>query len=301
MPPVSHQDISSLLLESLNQILSTAVSHRRNGNELEDSTMSAFVDQLNLSEMEIYDGLKDMRKRAHSSVSNRASDVRKQETAQAHLAVADNFRQVLEEGITPNFSEDTFFIKHPLGKQEWPEFVLYHRGKVLPIEVKSGAEGKIVWNGGLPRPGCLYVYYYTKNRAEGRRATIFFGEDLITPQVYQKLRENHEKVQAFAKSIHAQTFTEKEDSMGFSEYARAMYNHDVRIHQHPKSSLWQANTRVKIAEWSDAHPKVLEGLKALRDFEEEAYLRKMQEAATNEASKETGVSPVMPARSRRKP
>ena len=268
----SNQKIAELLLESLNQITNTAVSPRRTGGELEDSAMAAFIDQLNLSESEIYIGLKEVRERAMGK-GGRSSDLRKRKEAQEHLELTSNLKQVLENGEEPIYGEATIFIKHPLGKQNWPEFALYHNGKVLPIEVKSSADGKIVWNGGLPRQGCLYVYFYTKNKAEGKRASIFFGEDIISPEVYGKLRENHDKVQKFVKDLHQETFKDIDD-MGFCEYARAMFNHKVKIHHHPKSGIWQSQSRLRIAKWAEGSKDLIDDLKLSHSREMLAYRRK---------------------------
>lgn len=258
MPP-STNTTADLLLESLNQISNTAISPRRTGGELEDSAMAAFIDQLNLSEAEIYIGLKEVRERAQGK-GIRQSDIRKQRQAQFHQQLTENLKQVLEHGEAPIAGEATIFIKHPLGTNNWPEFALYHNGRVLPIEVKSSKNGKIVWNGGLPREGCLYIYFFTKNKAEGRRSTIFFGEDVIDGDVYKKLRDNHAKVQDYAKYLHAQAFPDGND-MGFSEYARAMFNHSVCIHQHPMTSVWQAHAKLRIAEWAGAEKALLKELR----------------------------------------
>lgn len=281
MSSPSNHEIAQLLLESLNQISNTAVSHRRTGGELEDSAMAAFIDQLNLSENSIYNGLKDLRERAGRESNRPAEKVRIAE-AKKHEVLTKNLRQVLEQGAAPIDGEATIFIKHPLGKQNWPEFVLYHNGKVLPIEVKSSADGKIVWNGGLPRPGCLYVYFYTRNQAEGRRSTVFFGEDIITQEVYNKLRENHAKVQEFARQLHSQSFPSGQD-MGFSEYARAMYNHSEKIHGNPKASVWQASTRLKIAKWAGADKKLTDELRAALQREIQAQKRSAEAGKASNA------------------
>lgn len=235
--------------------------------------MAAFIDQLNLSEDEIYIGLREVRERAMGK-GGRSADQRRRKLAQEHLDLVADLKQVLEEGKTPTYGEATIFIKHPLGKQNWPEFALYHNGKVLPIEVKSSADGKIVWNGGLPRKGCLYVYFYTKNRAEGRRTTIFFGEDIISDEVYTKLRENHDKVQKLVKQLHEETFTDLDD-MGFSAYARAMFNHKVKIHHHPKNGIWQTQSRLRVAKWAGGSKSLIEELKLAHGREMLAYRRKM--------------------------
>ncbi len=159
-----------------------------------------------------------------------------------------------------------YLIKHPFGTQKWPEFVIQYAGRFLAIEVKSSSTRKIIWNGGLPRQDCIYIYHYT-GRPDGspRRTTVFSGNDVITREVYDALRVNHRKVQDYSCSIRDASFGPEPgkipSSMGFSEYARAMYIHSMNIHGHPSSDHWYATSRYRVADFAGAPQAVLDALR----------------------------------------
>lgn len=249
-------NISLLLIDALRQIEAAPVAHERTGNELEDSTKAAFVDALYIPEEGVFTGAEGRKQTIGKG--KRISD----EDRGAYLDAFKGVIDFLNTGTCTSTAAKTAFIKHPLGKQNWPEFALYHHGKVLPIEVKSSKDGRITWNGGLPRLDCLYIYYYTHKKCTDRRCTFFFGEDIINAATIGRLKEGHRRIQEFAASVHAEMFPEPGSNMGFAEYVRAMFTHNEKIHGHAKRHLWKAKATLRVAEWGDAKATTL---KPLRD------------------------------------
>ena len=77
------------------------------------------------------------------------------------------------------------YLVQPFGSQRYPDFLVFDAEKVVSIESKYSqkSEGKPMWNGGLPRPGGIYIF-----GAYGRRDVTFFrGCDVVSPSESRKL------------------------------------------------------------------------------------------------------------------
>lgn len=90
-------------------------------------------------------------------------------------------------GLTPSqgAQPDELLVRQPNGSQNWPDIAVINNLVGLPLEIKSSRTDKIVWNSGLPLPGRIYVFgcYATG------QVTYFLGDDILTPQEEQLLRQ----------------------------------------------------------------------------------------------------------------
>lgn len=291
---MSDTSFAQRILDMLDAVMAINIPSRGRGYAIEDITLEAIIAQLGLPTARLFltDGLRTPTERFPESIEQMRS------MAQTHTLGAEPKEILLDH-------PGTYLVKHPFGKNNWPEFVLHHDGRFLPIEIKSSGSGQIVWNGGLPRQNCLYIYNYTSAKSRARangessgsdaRVTVCFGSDLISRPVYDILRTNHEKVQAFAQKLHSETFGEGKpfpDDFGFNEYARAMFNHKRRIHGCPETDMWAARSRQRLATWAGADEEMVSTLRIETQLQEHLYEEKKvereREAAERDAKRAGG-------------
>lgn len=72
-----------------------------------------------------------------------------------------------------NDSKRGFYIRHPFGTQNSPDFILIYNNFVQELECKSSIKDNIKWNSGYPKENCLYVI----SSVELKTTTICFGKD----------------------------------------------------------------------------------------------------------------------------
>ncbi len=80
---------------------------------------------------------------------------------------------------------DFFYIPQPLGSQNTPDFLVYEKGHLFYVELKSSKDEKITWNGGYPHDGYIYLFSTGKHDAQ----TVFMGEDAWSPAVKKELMD----------------------------------------------------------------------------------------------------------------
>lgn len=102
---------------------------------------------------------------------------------------ARSIKNVLRLRTTPipnNTSHRNMFWKQPLGKQNYPDLLVFDENRLVCIEAKFSTKGqsKPVWNGGLPTQGGVYIF--------GSRLkedlTFFLGRDVVSSQDENILR-----------------------------------------------------------------------------------------------------------------
>ena len=106
------------------------------------------------------------------------------------------------------------YLVQPFGSQRYPDFLVFDAEKVVSIESKYSqkSEGKPMWNGGLPRPGGIYIF-----GAYGRSDITFFrGCDVVTPS------ESRELIEFFNRQRRAQEEFNKQHMQG-QKYGFVVY------------------------------------------------------------------------------
>jgi hypothetical protein len=128
------------------------------------------------------------------------------------------------------------YKSQPNGTQNSPDFRVMYHGQHYDIECKSSKEYYPVYNGGLPKPGVIYIFSSEKYG----ETTIYFAEDVVSDekrQLYESLREDLKEV-----LWQYQTLDDwKDDDRGFDYYIRNMYTQKggaskANYFTHPKRS-----------------------------------------------------------------
>ncbi|MCW5156302.1 hypothetical protein [Burkholderia cenocepacia] len=122
--------------------------------------------------------------------------------------------------------EDSLVVDKPNGSQKWPDILVVFNKIGFPIEIKSSKDDLIVWNSGLPQPDRVYVFgCYDKGEV-----TIFMGEDVLSVQEYQQLKDMD--VQSKALCITGNSLLKQSNSK-WSYYPRPMYNSNEKYFSNP--------------------------------------------------------------------
>jgi hypothetical protein len=125
-----------------------------------------------------------------------------------------------------NFVGSKYFMHQPCGSQDSPDFMIIEDNVILFLECKSGEDGKIMWNGGLPQKEYVYIYSspLLKNMI-GRESTLFLGGDIISDEIRNKLEAHHRKqLNASNQTINSDLNVDPENHQRWGYYDRAMYN-----------------------------------------------------------------------------
>ena len=81
--------------------------------------------------------------------------------------------------------EDYFFVKHPLGKSGYPDFLLYHNNKFLLWECKSNEGTNFLTGDHMPQPTDFDIYEFTSKAAN--RTLLISGAHIISKATHKKL------------------------------------------------------------------------------------------------------------------
>ena len=140
--------------------------------------------------------------------------------AETHAAVKAYAQGFVSAGPIRNISPrwDRHFMHSPYGSQQYPDFLLFVPGVVIPVETKylRGRRGTPMWNGGIPREHGLYVI-----AAAGAEDLAFFlGGDVVSREDAQTLEQGIQRMgQIVAETNSAMTH----QSYGFQLYYRRTY------------------------------------------------------------------------------
>ena len=77
--------------------------------------------------------------------------------------------------LQSEFHKNTF-VMHPFGGHQYPDVLLFEEDRIHPVEVKFSKSGKIMWNGGLPRPHGIYILASLKHKD----IHFFLGRDVVS-------------------------------------------------------------------------------------------------------------------------
>jgi len=112
------------------------------------------------------------------------------------------------------------FISQPFGSQKTPDKLIKYNGRLIAWEDKSAEGAKPVYNGGLPKQNCLYVFTSKKHNA----TTIFRGKDIISKEKRDCLLAHYEAHKKLDEQFNNQQKNQEDKfKRGFIFYTRAMY------------------------------------------------------------------------------
>jgi hypothetical protein len=111
------------------------------------------------------------------------------------------------------------YKSQPYGIQNSPDFHVYWNGKVYSVECKSSKQAFPTYNGGLPKPGVIYVF----SSAKYNETTIYFAEDVVSPKKRQLFNDLVKELNDVLEKFRQLPVWIAEDDRGFDFYIRNMY------------------------------------------------------------------------------
>lgn len=137
--------------------------------------------------------------------------------------VHELLQDFLQETTTKNIQNGEY-IKHPNGKQRFPDFLLRINNEFYNIECKSSKTSyKPMWNCSFPKSDNKTIYVFT-NRKENK-TILFSGNEVITPELSIVLEryKNKTKQLEFEFNKELSMLTKKENPYDIRVYARNMF------------------------------------------------------------------------------
>lgn len=107
-------------------------------------------------------------------------------------------KEEITQFITQEHSKNDskgFYIRHPFGTQNSPDFILIYNNFVQELECKSSKKDNIKWNSGYPKENCLYVI----SSVELKTTTVCFGKDFTTASQKEEIENSFERIRDFVK------------------------------------------------------------------------------------------------------
>lgn len=121
------------------------------------------------------------------------------------------------------------FVRNPYGSQNFPDFLVFTKDKIVPIEIKYSEKNsqKPVWNGNLPKYNAIYLFG-VYNRKD---ITFFLGKDVLPMDEREEMVKFYDDIRRIAEDFQA-GLREKYGSKkfkfdrGFDIYIRETYQQD---------------------------------------------------------------------------
>lgn len=129
---------------------------------------------------------------------------------------------------------NSHFIFQPYGKQNFPDFLVFMKDAVIPIEVKFSTNeketntklttsSKPMWNSNLPKANSLYIYGIA-----GLDVTFFIGSDVLPQDTRELLLGFWDRLtEGDLNSLFMQDMKKVENPFGFYPYIRKAYDQKV--------------------------------------------------------------------------
>lgn len=126
--------------------------------------------------------------------------------------------------LKPNWVPDlpnNVFIQQPFGTHACPDFIIKWNNILFPLEAKSvdGKNDSPLYNGGLPKPTCVYAFCCSKYN----KTTIYRGCDIMDEEKRKRFLEHHKKIKALCDEFTENEMKDDPLNRGFIYYDRAMY------------------------------------------------------------------------------
>ncbi|MGL4647257.1 MAG: hypothetical protein ACRCVI_00840 [Mycoplasmoidaceae bacterium] len=134
------------------------------------------------------------------------------------------------------------YIHQPNGSQNYPDFIVFFKSKVIPIEIKYSKSSKRIvnlnskkpmWNSNLPKPNGIYIY-----GVSNFDVTFFKGEDVLNYDTRNLLINFFNELNAGEK-IFEEKLSKLDNPFGFYPYIRRAYQ------QNNKFSTFKNEKKIK--------------------------------------------------------
>ncbi len=178
----------------------------------------------------------------------------------------------IEPIMNPWPSLANYFIKQPHGTQNYPDFLLFTRDYIVPVEIKySKKKDKQkktkhealtpMWNSNLPKANGIYIF-----GVSGIRVTFFRGCDVLDANTRIKLNQffsdlgTDEEIDEKIKTL----MSGLANPFGFKPYIRKAFDHDLK-----SSTLFNDENKQYIESYfsANSNDRELEVIKFLQKIE----------------------------------
>ncbi len=153
------------------------------------------------------------------------------------------------------------FIYQPFGSQNYPDFLIFSKGYILPIEIKYSQrnQSKPIWNSNLPKANGFYIF----GSFGIGDVTFFMGCDVLPKSERNNLIDFFEEVKKEEESFKEKQrdkFSTKQikQDRGFTVYIRRAFDQGRTVNKnahlnyftHPERVLCEKNLIERIKELS---------------------------------------------------
>lgn len=128
-------------------------------------------------------------------------------------------------------------IEQPNGSQKWPDFLVLKKNTCLCFEIKTGKNGRIVWNSGFPKNNCIYIY----KDMNDNRVYYFLGKDRLVgiEETVNSLKDEFEvEFKELANKLFKSDKYKSLRDKNISHYARSMWNDSTNYSRHKEKDIW---------------------------------------------------------------
>lgn len=136
-------------------------------------------------------------------------------------------------------SFENCFVSQPYGSQNFPDFLVFSRKKIISIEIKysSNIASKPMWNSNLPKSNSIYIF-----GSYGRGdVTFFMGNDVLPMNERDELIDFFEEIKKLEDSFKKKIKRNNKDNLfaykfdrGFNVYVRRAYEQNKTINENAK-------------------------------------------------------------------
>jgi len=130
--------------------------------------------------------------------------------------------------LIPNTFNVYGYIREPFNTQSFPDFVIFDKHYLIPIEIKSSKDSdKPMWNNSLPKQYATYIFMaYAENLAL-REIVYFMGKDVITKEATVIFANKMKEVQKAGKFSKEELDVFDQYKYGWDTYVRVNYQQSI--------------------------------------------------------------------------
>ncbi len=113
------------------------------------------------------------------------------------------------ETLLQQFDPTREYIRHPFGRNRWPDFHVMLDTRPIAIELKTTQSNTVCMGGTWPHTDCIYlishthpertIYMNSEGVGDAQRITIVKGADLVTEEEQERYMRYREAVQQISR------------------------------------------------------------------------------------------------------
>lgn len=141
------------------------------------------------------------------------------------LILAKNSTEIVENPFEKIINS---YIYQPYGSQNFPDFIVFTKKFIIPIEIKYSKNQKPqenlnsfrpMWNSNMPKANCIYLY-----GVAGENITFFKGSDILDFDTREVLLNFFQKLEKGEKNLN-KDLENLPNNFGIYPYIRKAYEH----------------------------------------------------------------------------